>query len=140
MSLAQAFDLRMRADAYKIIGQPELALRDLREAVRLMPKDPTANNSLAWFLATCPEERFRNGTEAVSATTKACELSQWERSGSIDTLAAAYAEVGDFDQATKYEKQSIDASLSPKKREEYEKRLALFQQRKPFRDELIGSP
>ena len=140
MSLAQAFDLQMRADAYKIIGQPELALRDLREAVRLMPKDPTANNSLAWFLATCPEERFRNGTEAVSAATKACELSQWERSGFIDTLAAAYAEVDDFDQATKYERQSINASLSPKKREEHEKRLTLFQQRKPFRDELFGSP
>ena len=140
MPLWRVTDLHLRAKAYKIIGQPELALRDLREAVRLMPKDPTVNNSLAWFLATCPEERFRTGTEAVSAATKACELSQWERSGCVDTLATAYAEAGDFDKATKYEKQSIDASLSPKEREEREKRLALFQQRKPFRDELFRSP
>jgi hypothetical protein len=52
-------------------------------------------------------------------------------------LAAAYAEAGDFDQAVKYEKQSLsDSSMAPKERQEREKRLALFQQRKPFRDEF----
>ena len=135
------FDLRARA--YIIIGQPELALRDLRKALDVMPIDPVANDNLAWFLATCPEERLRNGDEAVSAAKKACEISHWERSGCVDTLAAAYAEAGEFDQATKYEKQALnDASLSPKEREEREKRLTLFQERKPFREQLsvTGNP
>src|SRR5262249_53243474 len=133
----RATDLRLRAEAYRILGQAELALSDLRESVHVAPKGPEAYDELAWFLATCPKDRFRNGAEAVSDAKKACELSRWQRSGEIDTLAAAHAEAGDFDQAVKYEKQALnDSSLAPKEREEREKRLALFQQRKPFRDEF----
>jgi hypothetical protein len=54
-----------------------------------------------------------------------------------DTLAAAHAEAGDFDEAVKYEKQAVnDSSIAPKEREQRDKRLVLFQQRKPFRDEF----
>lgn len=135
--LARTEDLMVRAGAYRILGKGELALRDFQEAVRVMPKDSRPNSMLAWFLATCPDSRFRNGAEGVSAAKKACELSQWQRSNCIDTLAAAYAEAGDFDKAVKYEKQSLtDSSLAPKERQEREKRLALFQQQKPFRDEF----
>ncbi len=135
--LARVTDLGLRAKTYQILGQPKLALRDFREAIRIIPSRGIAYEDLAWFLATCPQEGFRNGAEAVSAATKACELSHSKRSGCYDTLAAAYAEAGDFDQAVKYEKQSLkDSSLAPKEREEREKRLALFQQRKPFRDEF----
>jgi TonB family protein len=134
-------DLDLRAKAYRIIGQPEFALRDLREAVRLMPNYSTPNDNLAWFLATSPEDRFRNGTEAVSAGRRACEVSQWKSFGCYDTLAVAYAEAGDFDQALKYEKQSLsDSSLAPKEREEREKRVAVFEQRKPFREDLTAHP
>jgi hypothetical protein len=52
-------------------------------------------------------------------------------------LAVAYAEAGDFDQAVQYEEQALnDSSLAPKERQERKKRLALFQQGKPFRDEF----
>jgi len=52
-------------------------------------------------------------------------------------LAAAYAEAGDFDQAVKYEKQALtDSSLASKQREEFEKRLSLFEQRRPFREQF----
>ena len=102
-----------------------------------MPSHETGCGNLAWFLATCPSDRFRNYVEAVSAAKNACELSHWQNSGFIDGLAAAYAEAGDFQQAVKYEKQSLtDSSLAPKERQEREKRLALFQQQKPFRDEF----
>jgi tetratricopeptide (TPR) repeat protein len=137
MPLTKTEDLMVRAGAYRILGQGELALRDFQEAVRVMPKDSRPNSMLAWLLATCPDSRFRNGAEGVSAAKKACELSQWQRSSCIDTLAAAYAEAGDFEQAVKYEKQSLtDSSLAPKERQEREKRLALFQRRTPFRDEF----
>jgi TonB family protein len=139
MPLVRIEGLMVRADAYRILGKQELALRDYREAVRVMPNASKANSLLALFLATCPEDRFRNGTEAVSAARRACELSKWRRYDAIDTLAAAYAEAGDFDQAVKYEKQSLnDSSLAPKEKEEREKRLALFQQRKPFREDLAN--
>jgi TonB family protein len=135
--IARVTDLDVRAKAYSILGQHELALRDLREAVRVMPNHHTANDNLAWFLAACPDNHFRNGTEAASTAKKACELWRWNNSGCYDTLAAACAEAGDFDQAVKYEKQALDdSSLDQKERAEREKRLALFQQRKPFRDEF----
>jgi tetratricopeptide (TPR) repeat protein len=137
MPLIRAEDLEVRAGAYRILGQQELALRDFREAVRVMPKGSKPNSMLAWFLATCPEERFRNGADAVSAAKKACDLRHWKGSECYDTLAVAYAEAGDFDQAINYEKQSLnDSSLAPKERAEHEKRVALFEQRKPFRDEF----
>ena len=141
MQLWRAVDFDLRAKAYRILGKPGLALRDLREAVRLLPNDSAANDNLGWFLATCPEDRFRNGTEAVSAAKKACNLRGWQTSGCVDTLAVAYAEAGDFDHAIKYEKQALnDSSRVPKEREEREKRLALFQQRKPFREDLSAHP
>jgi TonB family protein len=78
-----ANDLVLRATAYKVMRQPEPALRDLREAVRLAPNYPNTHDSLAWFLATCPEDRFRNGPEPVSAAKKACEISHWMDSASL---------------------------------------------------------
>jgi TonB family protein len=136
-SLFRSADLAIRAKAYMVLGQSESALRELREAVRLTPEASVVNDNLAWFLATYPNERFRNGTEAIAVAKKACELSHWQRSGCYDTLAAAYAEAGDFDQSVKYEKQALtDSSLASKQIEEFEKRLSLFEQRKPFRDEF----
>jgi TonB family protein len=138
--LQHANDLYWRATAYRILGQPELAARDLREAVRLAPNDAGTHERLAWFLATFPDERFRNGSEALSAAKKACEISNWANSTYIDTLAAAYAELSDFEQATKYAQQSLnDPSLAPKAKKQREERLRLYQTRKPYRDPLDGS-
>jgi tetratricopeptide (TPR) repeat protein len=133
----RAGDLRVRAEAYRILGRVEFAMRDLRESVRVAPTYPGAHWELAWVLATCPDDHFRSGVEAVSTARKGCGISQWKNSWLIDALAAAYAEAGDFDQAIKYEKQALnDSSIAPKERKEREKRLALFQQRKPFRDQF----
>jgi hypothetical protein len=54
----------------------------------------------------------------------------------IDTLAAAYAETGDFDAAVKWEQKAID--LKPRKfgfKSAAEKRLLLYKAHKPYRDE-----
>lgn len=92
--LWRATDFRLRAEAYRILGRMELALGDLRESLRSAPNNPEAHYELARFLATCPEDRFRSGVEAVSIAKKACEISDWENSWFIDTLATAYAEAG----------------------------------------------
>jgi tetratricopeptide (TPR) repeat protein len=138
ISLYRPIDLELRAKAYNIIGQPDLALRDFRESARLSPNNARDNNNLAWFLATCSVQSVRNGVEAVAIATKACGISHWNESGYIDTLAAAYAEAGNFDQAVKFEKRSLsDSSISPRQREERERHLNLFQQRKPLRDNIF---
>ena len=111
------------------------ALADLQTAVQMKIKTPErALNSLAWLRATCPEAEIRNGEEAVELALKACELSQWKDWGIIDTLAAAYAEQGDFDQAIKYQKQVLEISKSSNDYDKIKKHLALYEQHMPYRE------
>ncbi len=64
-------------------------------------------NGRAWLRATCPEASIRNGQLAVADAKKACELDTWILESHIDTLAAAYAETGDFASAIRYQEQAI---------------------------------
>jgi tetratricopeptide (TPR) repeat protein len=57
---------------------------------------PRILNDIAWWLATSPAKICRDGKTALRAAMQACELSHWTRSDVLDTLAAAYAETGDF--------------------------------------------
>ena len=90
-------------------------------------------NQLAWLLATCPEARYRDGRHAVELATKACELSEWQYNH-VDTLAAAYAEAGDFEQAVRWQQMAIEMA-SDSGRDDYRSRLALYKSGKPYREE-----
>lgn len=94
---------------------------------------PTAAtfNELAWLRATCPVEKYRNGSQAVECATKACELSAWKEANWIDTLAAAYAEAGNFDKAVEWQKKGMDLAPAEQKAD-FESRLKLYQEKKPY--------
>jgi tetratricopeptide (TPR) repeat protein len=64
----------------------------------------------------------------------ACELRQWKNPNYLDTLAAAYAEVGDFDRAVQCVTQAIN-KMEPdaEYRKEVEDHLALFERKKAYR-------
>lgn len=110
-------------------------LSDLQTAVQMKIKKPErALNSLAWLRATCPESEIRNGKEAVELALKACELSQWNDWGIIDTLAAAYAEQGDFGRAIKYQKQVLEIGKSSSDYGKIKEHLALYENHKPYRE------
>ena len=66
--------------------------------------------------------------------TKACELYRWKDSTGLATLAAAYAESGDFKQAVEQQKKAIELA-SEENRAAYLSRLKLYKQGKPYRDE-----
>ena len=91
-------------------GSYQTAAHEFRTVTERFPKSPRAHNAWAWFLATCPEAPYRNGVSAVIEARKACELSRWENAGYIDTLAAAYAESGEFDQAVTYATRALEKS------------------------------
>jgi tetratricopeptide (TPR) repeat protein len=131
-----ANDYRFRGFAHFAKGNYKAAAFDLEKAVQLSPRDYDALLALAEFQATCPEDSLRNGKEALEKSLRACELSRWQSPDVVGTLAAAYAELGDFDRAVKYETQAINMkgvyALMLKKMQE---RLDLYRQHKPYRKE-----
>jgi Flp pilus assembly protein TadD len=80
-------------------GEVGAAVEQLRRAVRLKPADPLVYNNLAWLLATCSDDKVRNGAEAVSSAEEACRLTGYKQASLLSTLAAAYAEAGRFPEA-----------------------------------------
>ena len=124
-----------RANAFLRQKKYRQAVLDLQTAIQMNSKKPErALNSLAWLRATCLEAGIRDGKEAVKLAIKACELSEWKDWGMIDTLAAAYAEIGDFDQAIKYEKQVVEMIKPSTDRRKLQQRVALYEQHKPYRE------
>jgi Flp pilus assembly protein TadD len=77
-------------------GQPREAVAQFRELLRLKPDSAEGLNNLAWLLATCGDERVRDGGEAVRCAKQACKLTEFKESIFMSTLAAAYAESGRF--------------------------------------------
>ncbi|MFC1654459.1 tetratricopeptide repeat protein [Myxococcota bacterium] len=70
-----------------------------RKVLKLTPKDPRLLNELALLLATHPDPKIRNGKEAVKLSRRACRLTNNRIPATLETLAAAYAEVGNFPKA-----------------------------------------
>ena len=95
-------DGKLRQNVAEILagwGQIEQAVAEYRQAMRLEPDWAEPVNNLAWLLATHPDARFRNGPEAVRLAKRACDITGHKAFWTLDTLAAAYAEAGDFPEA-----------------------------------------
>lgn len=141
--------LLSRATAYYATGEYGRALDDFNKVTQLMgPRpiidDAPALNAEAWLLATCPEAKYRDGPAAVDLAKKACELTDWKVPHIIDTLAAAQAETGKWEEAVKDEEQAVElagaAKESAKKLEEYNGHLAAFRKNTPWRETVVVSP
>jgi tetratricopeptide (TPR) repeat protein len=100
--------LRGRADAYLNIGDHKAAIADFEEAIKREPDDTGVLNNFAWVLATSPDDDVRNGSRAIELAAKACELTSYEKTHILSTLAAAYAETGDFDKAREWSKKAVE--------------------------------
>ncbi len=81
--------------------------RVLRAGLEHRPNSEDLLNSLAWVLCTCPADASRNGEEAVRLAEQANLLSGRTNASYLDTLAAAYAEVGRFEDARKTADEAI---------------------------------
>ena len=101
---------RDRGQVYAMEGQWKQALADMDTAIRIDPNDVEAHIARAWTLATCPESKLRDGAKAVDSATRACELTRWKSSRPLATLAAAFAEKGDFEGAVQMQRKAIDAT------------------------------
>jgi tetratricopeptide (TPR) repeat protein len=115
-------------------------VKDLDEAIRLNPKEAEALNSRAWAAATCPDPRFRDRTKALDYAKRACELDGWKNAFYFGTLAAAYADNGEFDNAVKWQRKALeDPGYQKECGDEGRKMLKLFEQQKPYREVVSGN-
>ena len=73
-------------------------------------EDENLLNNFAWVLATSPDDKLRDGERAVKMATEACELTGYETPHILSTLAAAYAETGDFENANKWSQKAVETS------------------------------
>ena len=121
-----------RGDIRRRLGQWQLAAEEYRRAVAMDHRSGRAYRSAAWFLATCPVDRYRNADLAVQAAEKALELDGEADVKYLDTVAAAYANAGQYDKAC----QMLDRILesAPANAETYRQRLELYQKQQPYRE------
>jgi tetratricopeptide (TPR) repeat protein len=141
--------LRSRGDAYLDIGKQQEAIADYEKLFRLMPDENIDEksgllNNLAWVLSTSPKDEIRDGKRALELALEACELTSYGESHILSTLAAAYAETGDFEKAKEWsgkavEKAKSDVETGAKSAEEsqieqLQEELKGYQDNKPFRE------
>ena len=126
---------RGRSDAEISIGDHKAARADLEKALELQPDDAGVLNNLAWLLATSPDDAIRDGKRAIELARKACEETQWKQPHIISTLAAGYAETGDFAEARKFSQQAVESEgSSPEVKTQLQGELASYEAEKPWRE------
>jgi predicted Zn-dependent protease len=127
--------LRSRGDVYLNMGKRAESIADYDKAFSQKPDDSGILNNLAWVLATAPEDGLRDGKRAVTLANEACRLTEYKSDFILSTLAAAYAESGDFDSAVKWASKGVEVSTK-KNLEEMKKELASYKAHKPWREAL----
>ena len=104
--------LRLRGDLYLSVGKHDEALGDFAKSYELNPDDTALLNNYAWTLATSPFDHLRDGARAIELATKACELTDHKKPHILSTLAAAYAESGDFEKAIEWSQKAVDMNAA----------------------------
>jgi tetratricopeptide (TPR) repeat protein len=114
------------ADALQFTREWKEAAELYRQAVAINSQYARAYQNAAWMMATCPDKKYRNTELAVSSAKKAIELEQVQSMRAFDTLAAAYAAMGNMPAAVKYQKRAIQLATEGE-RDEVQQRLALYE-------------
>ncbi len=96
--------------------------------------DVLVQNDIAWRLATDPDPRNRNGSDAVVYAQKAVAATSRRNLSFLDTLAAAYAETGQFAKAISIQQEATALSQSEPEKKDLASRLNLYRSNLPYRD------
>jgi len=123
-----------RGIAWERIKKYGNAISDYSKAITIDPQDAQALNAIARLYATCPDEKYRNGQKAIGFARKAYELNGAKNAHDSVTLAAAYAEEGDFEKAVEWQTKAL-AEAPEKDKAVFQAHLELYKSGKPFRDE-----
>ncbi|REJ95126.1 MAG: hypothetical protein DWQ35_07095, partial [Planctomycetota bacterium] len=119
-----------RASMYRVTGQSSAASADAQRAADL--RQAYGDSMLAWQLATARDENYRDGDEAVRLATSACRTTNYRYWPYLDTLAAAYAEAGNFEEAIRQANRAYE--LAPEgQKSDVAARRRVYQEGRPYR-------
>jgi tetratricopeptide (TPR) repeat protein len=126
-----------RGDLLVDLGRYRDALRDYATAIDLDPQFEHAYRNGAWLLATCPDGTVRDAQAALVGAKKALACGYGDRCAALDTLAAAQANAGQYQQAVATIEQAIQ--IAPEEaRPVYEERRQMYKSGLPFRTEPVS--
>jgi tetratricopeptide (TPR) repeat protein len=118
-------------------GQSPEAIEHYQKALEISPQSISALNNLAWLLAASSDASLRNGSRAIQFARRADQLSGGNNAVVLRTLAAAYAEAGQFEKAIESAQTGMqlarshgDDSLAT----EFQQQLALYELGLPYRE------
>jgi spermidine synthase len=135
---AAEFRLR-RGEALLGIGRAREAAAEFAETLRLDPGRIEAANDLAWIRATHPDPGLRDPEEAVALAERAVRGRAQPGAAELDTLAAAYAAAGRFEEAIATAERAIAApGATPELVAQVRARLALFRAGRPYLEPAAG--
>jgi Tfp pilus assembly protein PilF len=118
-------------------GRTRESMDQYRAALSCDPNSPRFLNNLAWLLATAEDPSLRNGEEAVRLAERACALTDYRGAFCVDTLAAAYAEAGQYQDAVKMAERARALALDSGERdlaERTRKLLELYRAGHPYHE------
>jgi len=131
---ANAEILCSRGDLFADMGQYGKALADYARAIEVNPEFAHAYRNGSWLLATCPDAQFRDPENAMLGARQALEFGYGQRHVTLDTLAAALASAGQYNEAIRTLRDAL--AIAPEEsKPAYTQRLQLYRQRQPFRTE-----
>jgi tetratricopeptide (TPR) repeat protein len=93
--------------AYSKLGKYKPAIQNCTKAVKLKPDSANILNSMAWLLATAPDISVRDANKAIEIAQQACKLTEYKDAAILDTLAAAFAASGRFNDAITTAQQAV---------------------------------
>ena len=118
-------------------GRIKEAFREYELALSSDPGSVLAANNLAWLLATSADPSIRNGARAVDLAEQALRLSNGDDAVILHTLAAAYAEDGQFGKAVAASEEALkiaEARGITSLAESLRSKLALYQAHQPYHE------
>ena len=118
-------------------GRIREGVEEWQKVLEIQPDNGNAMSNVAWVLATSPDDSLRDGAKAVQLAEQAMHISGRRIPVLFRTLAAAYAERGQFSEAIQTAQQGIELANTQGNSElatELSGNIALYQERQPLRD------
>ena len=118
------------------VGRHDEAIKEYERVLEQKPDESGALNNLSWVLATSTVDELRDGQRSLELAQKACEVTEYKLPHVISTLAAAHAELGNFEQAIEWSTKAVELE-DPDRQEQLERELESYRNDKPWRERTV---